>query len=67
MSGIRMCPVFECPVFGSSLYLYFFQDSAASWVKKQAKKVKEKAAAEKRAKVLAELEDEFGVGNIVSL
>ena len=36
-------------------------------MKKQAKKVKEKAAAEKRAKVLAELEDEFGVGNIVSL
>ena len=42
-----------------------FQDSAAAWVKRQAKRTKEKAEADKRAKALAELDDEFGVGNLV--
>ena len=40
-------------------------DDTASWLKKQKKKEKEKKAAEKRAKMLAELDDEFGVGNLV--
>ena len=46
--------------------LTFFQDSAANWVKQMKKKQKEKEEAEKRAKALAELDDEFGIGNLVT-
>ena len=53
-------------IFREKIHVFLFQDSAAAWVKRQKKKLSEKAEAEKRAKVLAELDDEFGIGNIVS-
>ena len=40
-------------------------DDTKKWLQSQKKKEKEKKAAEKRAKMLEELDDEFGVGNIV--
>ena len=40
-------------------------DDTKKWLQRQKKKEKEKKAAEKRAKMLEELDDEFGVGNIV--
>lgn len=41
------------------------QGSSANWVEKQKKIQAEKAAAQKRAQMLEELEDDFGVGNLV--
>jgi len=40
-------------------------DAAEKWVERQKKKVKEKEEAEKRAKVMEELDQEFGVQEIV--
>ncbi len=40
-------------------------DDTEKWLKRQKKKEKERKEAEKRAKMLAELDDEFGVGNLV--
>jgi len=40
-------------------------EDASNWVKKQKKKLKEKKAAEKRAMMFEQLDDEFGVGDIV--
>merc|ERR1712109_334012 len=40
-------------------------DDTAKWLKNQKKKEKEKKEAAKRAKMLAEMDDEFGVGNLV--
>ena len=40
-------------------------DNTSKWLKKQKRKEKDKREAEKRAKMLAELDDEFGVGNLV--
>ena len=40
-------------------------DDASKWIEKQKRKVKEKEEAEKRAKAMEELDEEFGVGDIV--
>jgi len=40
-------------------------DDAGKWVERQKKKVKEKEEADKRAKAMAELDEEFGVQDIV--
>merc|ERR1711971_257198 len=40
-------------------------DDTAKWLQRQKKKEKEKKEAQKRAKMLAEMDDEFGVGNLV--
>ena len=40
-------------------------DDTAKWLQRQKKKTKEKKEADKRAKMLAEMDDEFGVGNLV--
>ncbi|CAH3182747.1 unnamed protein product, partial [Porites lobata] len=40
-------------------------DSAASWVAKSGKKENEKSLAEKRAKLLAEMDEEFGISDLV--
>lgn len=40
-------------------------DDTSKWLQRQKKKEKEKKIAEKRAKMLAEMDDEFGVGNLV--
>ena len=40
-------------------------DDTSKWLARQKKKEKEKKAAEKRAKMLEELDNDFGVGNIV--
>ena len=40
-------------------------DGGAKWVEKQKRLQKEKEAAAKRAKMLEDLDDEFGVGNLV--
>ena len=40
-------------------------DDTSKWLQRQKKKEKEKKAAAKRAKMLEELDDDFGVGNIV--
>merc|ERR1739838_683468 len=40
-------------------------DDTAKWLQRQKKKAKEKKEADKRAKMLAEMDDEFGVGNLV--
>ncbi|CAH3113513.1 unnamed protein product, partial [Porites lobata] len=40
-------------------------DSAASWVAKSRKKENEKSLAEKRAKLLAEMDEEFGISDLV--
>jgi len=41
-------------------------DDAENWVQKQKNKVDAKKEAEKRAKAMAELDDEFGVGDLVT-
>jgi len=41
------------------------EDDAAKWVERQKKKVKDKEEAEKRAKAMEELDQEFGVQDIV--
>lgn len=41
-------------------------DDAANWVKRQKEKTKQKEAAAKKEKMLMELDDEFGVGDIVT-
>jgi len=41
-------------------------DDAANWVKRQKQKTKEKEEAAKKEKMLMELDDEFGVGDIVT-
>ncbi|XP_040567590.1 U4/U6.U5 tri-snRNP-associated protein 1 [Lepeophtheirus salmonis] len=41
------------------------EDNYTSWVKKQGRLQKEKEAAAKRAKMLDELDDDFGVGDII--
>merc|ERR1712029_816217 len=40
-------------------------DDASKWIERQKKKAKEKEEAEKRAKAMEQLDEEFGVGNIV--
>lgn len=40
-------------------------DDPTKWVEKQKKKLREKKEAEKRAKMLEQLDDEFGVGQLV--
>jgi len=40
-------------------------DDAEKWIQRQKSKVEAKAEAEKRAKTMSELDDEFGVGEIV--
>ncbi|CAH1792523.1 unnamed protein product [Owenia fusiformis] len=41
------------------------EEGALAWIKKSRKQQKEKALAEKRAKLLEEMDNEFGIGNIV--
>lgn len=41
------------------------EDSAASWVAKSRKKEEDKILAEKRAQLLAEMDEEFGISNLV--
>jgi len=41
-------------------------DDAETWIQRQKSKVDAKAEAEKRAKMMSELDDEFGVGEIVT-
>ncbi len=41
-------------------------DDTAKWVDRQKRLAEEKAAAEKRAKMLDQLDDEFGIGDIVN-
>jgi U4/U6.U5 tri-snRNP-associated protein 1 len=41
-------------------------DDTSKWLQRQKKKAKERKQADRRAKVLAEMDDEFGVGNIVN-
>ena len=40
-------------------------DNTAKWLEKQKRKAKEKKAAERRAKMLEELDEDFGVNNLV--
>jgi len=40
-------------------------DDASKWIERQKKKTKEKEEAEKRAKAMEQLDEEFGVGDIV--
>ena len=40
-------------------------DDASKWIERQKKKAKEKEEAEKRAKAMEQLDEEFGVGDIV--
>ena len=40
-------------------------DDASKWIERQKKKAKEKEEAEKRAKAMEQLDEEFGVGEIV--
>ena len=42
------------------------EDDASKWIEKQRRKVAAKEAAEKRAKELEELDNEFGVGALVT-
>ena len=42
------------------------EDDASKWIEKQRKKVAAKEAAEKRAKELEELDNEFGVDTLVT-
>ena len=42
------------------------EDDASKWIQKQRKKVNEKDAAAKRAKAMEDLDNEFGVGELVT-